>query len=58
MDKIPDKKNNAWVRKLYEPLYGKRLSNEEIDEIESNLKSFAEVILIIANQIKAGDDCP
>ena len=50
-DKTSEKTDN-WVRKLYEPIYGKRLSDEEIEEIETNLKSFAEVILRIAGQIK------
>jgi len=53
MPTISDKKNANWLRKIYEPLYSRRLSDEEIEEIETNLKSFAEVILRIAGQIKS-----
>lgn len=52
MSPISDKKNNDWVRKFYEPLYGRQLSDGEVEEIEINLKSFAVAILSIAGQIK------
>lgn len=39
---------NKEVRELYEPRYGKSLTNEEVEEIRANLRSFAEGIIDIA----------
>ena len=48
------KKNDAdTVRKIYEPMYGRRLSDKEVAEIEANLTSFGDAIVKIALQIKA-----
>ena len=48
------KKNDAvTVRKIYEPMYGRRLSDKEVAEIEANLTSFGDAIVKIALQVKA-----
>ena len=42
---------NAHVRRVYEPRYGRSLSDEEIYEIRHNLRSFAEGIMSIADRL-------
>jgi len=42
---------NAHVRRIYEPRYGRSLSDEEVREIRHNLRSFAEGIMSIAKQL-------
>lgn len=40
-----EKSINQEVREAYEPLYGRRLSDEEVYEIRTNLTGFLEVLL-------------
>ena len=42
---------NAHVRRVYEPRYGRSLSDEEVYEIRHNLRSFAEGIVSIAERL-------
>ena len=42
---------NAHVRRVYEPRYGRSLSDEEVYEIRHNLRSFAEGIMSIAERL-------
>ena len=42
---------NAHVRRVYEPKYGRPLSDEEVCEIKHNLRSFAEGIMSIAQRL-------
>ena len=50
---------NAHVRRVYEPKYGRSLSNEEVYEIRHNLRSFAEGIMSIAKRLYGqSDDLP
>ena len=39
------------VRKVFEPRYGRRLSDEEVREIRTNLEAFAEGIMEIAQRL-------
>ncbi len=49
---------NAHVRKIYEPRYGRELSDAEVYEIRQNLRSFAEGIMSIAERLYGGTDNP
>ena len=50
---------NAHVRRVYEPKYGRSLSDEEVYEIRHNLRSFAEGIMSIAERLYGqSDDLP
>ena len=42
---------NAHVRRIYEPRYGRSLSDDEVYEIRQNLRSFAEGIMSIAERL-------
>ncbi len=42
---------NAHMRRVYEPRYGRSLSDEEIYEIRHNLRSFAEGLMSIAERL-------
>ena len=39
------------VRRIYEPRYGRRLSDEEVTEIRRNLRAFAEGIVEVAERL-------
>ena len=47
---------NAHVRRVYEPRYGRSLSDEEVYEIRHNLRSFAEGIMSIAQRLYGQSD--
>lgn len=47
-----------YVRNAYEPLYGRRLSDDEVHEIRTNLRAFAEGILAIAERLYGRMDNP
>ena len=47
---------NAHVRRVYEPKYGRSLSDEEVYEIRHNLRSFAEGIMSIAQRLYGQSD--
>ncbi len=53
-----DNEINAHVRRIYEPRYGRSLSDEEVYEIRHNLRSFAEGIMSIAERLYGGTDNP
>lgn len=42
---------NAHVRRVYEPRYGRSLSDDEVYEIRHNLRSFAEGLVSIAERL-------
>ena len=42
---------NAHMRRVYEPRYGRSLSDEEVYEIRHNLRSFAEGLMSIAERL-------
>lgn len=39
------------IRRTYEPRYGRRLSDDEVSEIERSLRAFAEGILQIGRRL-------
>ncbi len=39
------------VRRIYEPRYGRRLTDQEVYEIRTNLMAFAEGILEVAEKL-------
>ena len=39
------------VRKVFEPRYGRRLSDDEVREIRTNLRAFAEGVVEIAEKL-------
>ncbi len=47
---------NAHVRRVYEPRYGRSLSDDEVYEIRHNLRSFAEGIVSIAERLHGRPD--
>jgi len=49
---------NDRVREIYEPRYGRRLSDEEVHEIRTNLTAFAEGIMEIAERLYSRTDNP
>lgn len=52
MSKQSKDKKVASVRDTFEPLYERRLSDEEASEIDSNLTRFGRAILEIAGKVK------
>lgn len=56
MKKEAENQIDAHVREIYEPRYGRRLSDDEVDEIRTNLKAFAEGIMEIAERLYGGTD--
>jgi len=53
MSKSSEHKNSDSVRVIFEPLYKRRLSDEEVLEIESNLKAFGKAVLKAAGKISS-----
>ncbi len=51
MKKETENEINAHVRSVFEPRYGRELSDEEVYEIRHNLRSFAEGIVQIAERL-------
>jgi len=51
MKKETENEINAHVRKIYEPRYGKGLSDREVYEIRANLRGFAEGMASIAERL-------
>ncbi len=51
MKKETENEINAHVRKIYEPCYGRRLSDAEIFEIRANLRGFAEGMVSIMERL-------
>ena len=43
------------VRRIYESRYGRSLSDEEVHEIRTNLRTFAEAIIAIAKRSQKGE---
>ena len=44
MGKETEEFMNNRIRKIYEPRYKRRLSDEEVHEIRTNLRTFAEAL--------------
>jgi hypothetical protein len=51
MQKEKENQINDRLREIYEPRYGRRLSDEEVREIRTNLEAFAEGIMEIAQRL-------
>ena len=49
---------NAHVRRVYEPRYGRELSDAEVCEIRTNLRTFAEGIMSVAERLYGRTDNP
>ena len=49
-EEIEESMNNR-IRRVYEPRYGRRLSDEEVHEIRTNLRTFAEAIIAIDERL-------
>jgi len=47
---------NAEVRRVYEPRYGRSLSDDEVYEIRHNLRAFAEALMSIAERLYGRSD--
>ena len=58
MENKTENEINAHVRKTYEPRYGRELSDQEVYEIRTNLRSFAEGIMSIAERLYGRPDNP
>ncbi len=43
---------NENVREIFEPRYGRKLSDEEVYEIRTNLRTFAEAIITISERLQ------
>jgi accessory colonization factor AcfC len=44
------------IRRIYEPRYGRRLSDEEVTEIRRNLDAFAKGLLAAAKDIHSREN--
>ena len=42
MEEETEESQNNRIREIYEPRYGRSLSDEEVHEIRTNLRAFAE----------------
>jgi hypothetical protein len=51
MNTPSDNQKPKKLRQIYEPRYGRKLSDKEVWEIEHNLKAYTEVILQIASLV-------
>jgi len=51
MEELTEESLNENVRKVYEPKYGRSLSDDEVYEIRTNLRNFAEAIISIAERL-------
>ncbi len=47
MEEETEESQNNRIREIYEPRYGRRLSDKEVCEIRTNLRTFAEAIIAI-----------
>ena len=50
--KSPQKNYKNEIRKIYEPECGRRLTDEEVIEIEDTFKAYARLIIEIGQQIE------
>lgn len=55
MEKETEESLNKRIRRIYEPRYGRSLSDEEVHEIRTNLRAFAEAIIAIAEKLQNGE---
>ena len=51
MKKESDSRIKSHLREIYEPRYGRPLSDAEVYEIRTNLRAFAEAMLDMAERI-------
>jgi hypothetical protein len=45
--------SNEQLRRIYEPRYGRRLSDDEVAEIGRNLEAFAKGLLAAARELRS-----
>ncbi len=50
MEEETEESQNNRIREIYEPRYRRRLTDEEVCEIRTNLRTFAEAIVAIAKE--------
>ena len=55
MEEETEESQNNRIREIYEPRYGRSLSDEEVHEIRTNLRAFAEAIVAIAKESHRGE---
>lgn len=51
MEELTEESLNNRIRKVYEPRYGRTLSDEEVYEIRTNLRTFGEALFAIAERL-------
>ena len=56
MEELTEESLDENVRKVYEPRYGRNLSDEEVYEIRTNLRIFAEALFAIAERLDQEGD--
>ena len=54
MEELTEESLNENARRIYEPKYGRELSDEEVYEIRTNLRTFAEALFAIAERLEKG----
>jgi len=52
MEEETEESMNNRIRKVYEPRYGRSLSDEEVHEIRTNLRTFAEALFAIEERLQ------
>ena len=52
MEKETEEFMDNRVRRIYEPRYGRKLSDEEVHEIRTNLRTFAEALFAINERLQ------
>ncbi len=56
MEKETEESMNDRIRRVYEPRYKRGLSDEEVYEIRTNLRTFAEALFAIAKRLDQKGD--
>ena len=51
MEEETEESRNNRIREIYEPRYGRNLTDEEVCEIRTNLRMFAEALFAIAEKL-------
>jgi len=52
MEEETEESLNKRVREVFEPRYGRKLSDEEVHKIRTNLRTFAEALFAIAKRLQ------
>lgn len=52
MEEETEESLNNRARRIFESRYGRRLSDEEVHEIRTNLRAFAEALMVIDERLQ------